>query len=38
MIDLFFVKLLNIKGLLSKLLFMIVNNVDVEEESLRVDF
>ena len=38
MIDLSLVKLLNIKGSPSKLSLTIVNNVDAEEEGLRVDF
>lgn len=38
MVDFFFVKLLNIEGILSKFFFMIVNSVDVEERGMKVNF
>lgn len=38
MVDFFFVKLLNIEGILIKFFFMIVNSVDVEERGMKVNF
>lgn len=38
MIDFFVVKLLYMKGLFSRFLMIIVNNIDVKEEGMRGDF